>query len=277
MCGAVDLDALTTREARRVTGRLISRTTRFRGRARRDDRLTLLTVNYGSRSDTERLVASFRRFVSKDWPVVVVQNSGWPWGWQIPARVVGIGRNLHHGLGLDFGMRFVSTEYTLICDPDSMIVGDLWTTIRPLLHQYGIAGIDFTAPYYHPICVVFRTEAWKMTSVSLREDWSRGFDVARALTPLFGGLNPSALLSRTRCAGPPIYSWEETRGHYVAEVYADVVSNTLGGTRAREGPSAFAPEEGAYGRIVSCQNAWRSWADAYLAGAATLDDFPVCG
>jgi hypothetical protein len=263
-----------TSEARRVVQRWL-RYPRLRGSARPDGKITLLTVNYRSERDVLRLVSSFRRFVSSEWPIVIVQNSGFPLEWRVRgARVVSVGSNLHHGLGLDFGLRFVSTEYVLICDPDTMIVGDLWSELRPRLQRFGVAGIDISAPFYHPICLAFRTELWKESTVSMREDWSRGFDVGRALTPLLGGVQDGALLPRTRSAGPPIQSWRADRHHYVAEVYADVVTNTLGGTRAAEGPGAFGEEEGPYDEIVRIQQLWRDWADAYLVDRSTLDEFP---
>jgi hypothetical protein len=267
------LNASTTNFARRVVRRLICRGPRFRGYARSDGQLTLLTVDYHCREDVCRLVKSFRRFVSPTWPVVVVANSGLPR--RLPgARVVGVGRNLLHGIGLDFGMRFVSSEYVLICDPDSIIVGDMWAQIKPRVDAYGIASIDNGAPWYHPICIAFRTETWKENPLSFQHNWERGFDVAGELTAHFGGLEERALLPRTRGAGPPLLSDRPGKFHHVAEVYADSFSNMIGGSRVLFGQEAFGNHEGDIRWIRGYQDRWRSWADAYLADEATLDGFP---
>jgi hypothetical protein len=180
-------EEFTTREARRFAGRLISRTTLLRGRARDDGRL--LTVNYRSDRDVERLLRSFSA------------------------------ATCNHGLGLDCGMRFVSTEYALICDPDAVIVGEPLVgpeaaasgpRRRLYRHQRAVLSFDLYG-VSHPRC-------GSCNVVSLRQDWSRGFDVARALTPLFGGVMPAALLPPTRAAAGGIGSWRPDEVHCVAEI-----------------------------------------------------------
>jgi hypothetical protein len=263
-----------TRYVRAATRRVLSNRTLFRGRSKADGRVTLLTVNYNSREDVSRLVRSFRRFVSPAWPVVVVENGGPPRAIS-GASVVGLGFNLHHGLGLDFGLRFVSTEYALIIDPDSIIVGDLWSEMRWRVDAYGAASIDIGGPGYHPICMAFRTELWKSNRFSMQEDWSRGYDVGGHVTEQLGGLVEDAVLPRTRSAGPPIRSSRPGKRHFVGEVYAEVFSNTLGGSRAMAGSEAFGPEEGSFKFLVGYHARWRRWADAYIDGSASLDDFPA--
>lgn len=263
----------STNFAQKVVRRLICRGPRLRGHARPDGRLTLLTVDFHCRKDVRRMVRSFRRNVSESWPVVVVANSGLP----LPmsgARVVGLGRNLLHGIGLDLGMRFVSTEYTLICDPDSLIVGDLWSLMKPLVDKYGAASIDGGWIWYHPICLAFRTETWKEHAWSFQHNWDRGYDVAGALTQHLGGLEEQALLKRTRGIGPLIECGRPDSGHKVVEVYAEVFSNTHGGSRIRDGRDGFREHEGTLEWIGEWQGRWRCWADAYMRGEATLADFP---
>src|SRR5690349_18950114 len=107
--------------------RLISRRTTFRGGSPpRDGRITLLTVDYHVTEDVMRLVRSFRRFVDPQGRVVVVQNGEVAGNRRLRSmgNVIAVNRgfNVGHGLGLDWGMRQVSTQYTLICDPDAAIL-----------------------------------------------------------------------------------------------------------------------------------------------------------
>lgn len=268
------LNLATTRLTRALVTRILSERISFRGGARRDGRATLLTVDYHSRADVERLLASYRRFISPTWPAVVVVNSGLPRRVR-GARAVGLGRNLHHGLGLDFGMRFVSTEYVLICDPDSIVAGDLWPELQSRVDRCGVASIDIGAEVYHPMCLAFRTELWKDNPISLRENWAAGLDVAGALTTHLGGLKDEALLPRSRSAGPPLPSRRPGKHHHVGEVYADMFSNTLGASRALVGADAFGDEEGSFEEILRYHERWRAWAEAYVAGRADLDAFPT--
>jgi hypothetical protein len=264
-----------TRIVRALVRRALSRRVLVRGSSRSDGLPTLLVVNYRGADDTGRLIASWRRFVSDQWPVIVVENSGMPVRRRFPGstRVISLLVNLHHGLGLDLGLRFVSTEYTVICDPDSIIINEsFWPTMRALVDDHGAASIDLGTGCYHPICLAFRTETWKHNVVSMEQDWSRGWDVGAALTDLLGGTHEQALLPRTRGAGYAIPTQNNGR-HYIAEVYGDVFSNTFGASRIKVGDREFAPEEGSLDHFRDLHASWRRWADLCIDGGAALGDF----
>jgi hypothetical protein len=275
---------MTTSErlARAYVRRWLSRQTRFRGRREADGRATLLTVNYHSTLDTRRLVRSFRRFVSSTWPVVVVENGGLKARVGYPREAHGGERekvvwglpNLQHGLGLEVGLRHVTTEFVVICDPDSAIVSDrFWPAVHAIVQAEGICSIDNGATQYHPVMMSFPTALWKTTTLSMEQDWSRGFDAAGQITPVVGGLRPEALLPRTRHAGLAMPSATAGRHHYIGEVYDDVFSNTYSTTRA-----ATAPGELLYGwtraDMLAYHDRWRMWVGALLDGVETLDGFP---
>ncbi|HEY3999061.1 MAG TPA: hypothetical protein VGO93_09370 [Candidatus Xenobia bacterium] len=217
------------RLSRWLVKELISIRTRFRGPSPAPDgRTTLLTVNYQAGASAARLARSFRWAFGEDAPVVVVENG------VRAAEIAAVGRiayvkpwaNLHHALGLDYGMRHVKTEWTLVCDPDACIIHP---DFKPRLHQLaqtkGVAGIDSGHAIYHPICLFFKTEWWKTGGFSFLHRWP-WWDVAGELTHLVGGRDPATLLKRTRVAGPrfrdPIY---------LVEVYEDLFTNTYLGSR----------------------------------------------
>jgi hypothetical protein len=253
---------------------------RLRGAvAQRDERMTLLTVDYQTTSDVHRLVRSFRRFVDPNGPVVIVQNGSLAANRRLrsqPAvRCVGWGLNLGHGLGLDYGMREVSTEYTLICDPDSAIVdAGFREQVISRVDQLGAASIDNGARFYHPVCLAFRTELWKTNSISFEERWP-DWDVAGELTELLGGLRDEALLPRTRSAGSPLPSARAGRVHYYGEVYGEVFSNTYGMSRKVADPAKVDFEGWSRDEIDAYHDRWRTWASWMVEGAACLDDFPT--
>jgi hypothetical protein len=242
----------------------------LRGRPVADGRATLLTVDWQTTADTVRLLRSWRRFC--DGPAVVVENGtladrrrvsrSAPW-----AKVVGGIANLGHGLGLDYGLRFVRTEYVVICDPDSIITSaSFLPVVLALARENGVASIDLGRPWYSPMCLAFPTALWKESQLSMEQHWP-DYDVAGALTARVGGLHLRGLLPVTR----------EPHGTLTSRprVYADVFSNTVGTARVHNGPAAFDPAEGEYADIVAGQEQWRDWADRFVDGRATLDDFPV--
>lgn len=172
----------------------------YRSRCSTDGRVSLLTVNYnyGRLDDTRRLLRSFRTFVSEDCPVVVVENRSWTDRKYLnrttsDAVVLGGFADLHHGLGLDWGLRKVNTEYVLICDPDSIIASpSFWPRVRQLVDEYDIGSIDNGATQYHPVCLAFRSETWKRQPLSMEQQWEQGWDVGGALTAHFGEVNEDA-------------------------------------------------------------------------------------
>jgi hypothetical protein len=263
------------RYGRAAMRRLVSRRRMFRGRCRPDGAVTLVVVDWHTEENTRRLVRSFRRFVSPTAPVVVVQNDSLrrsPYA-GLDVRAVGPGFNLHHGLGLDWGLRFAHTEYVLVCDPDSIICDEgFWPRMRSLVDEFEVASIDNGATQYHPICLAFRLELWKSGVWSMEQDWSRDLDVAGALTPLLG-FEEEALLSRSRKAGPPIESRRPGKMHFIGEVYEDLFSNTYGASRVQESDDAVLAGW-SYSDTLAYHGRWGAWADGIVAGSTTLAEFP---
>jgi hypothetical protein len=264
------------RSTRALVRRALSRRASMRGAVHRDGRCTLLVVDWRSTDDVVRLVRSFRRFVSGSWPVVVVQNDSLrrrPFR-GLAATLVGPGVNLHHGLGLDWGLRFVSTEYVLICDPDSVVCSaDFWFRVRALVDTCGVASIDNGAAQFHPICLAMPTELWKRNAVSMEEDWSRGYDVGGAITELVG-FTEEALLQRSRSAGPAMPSRRPGCSHFIGEVYEDLFSNTYGVSRLVEQGGGIL-DGWSRSETEDYHAEWRRWADALVAGEQTVDQFPT--
>lgn len=266
--------AMSRRDAwgRRVAHEIVSKHTRFRGpRATSDGRTTLLTVDYNAEPDVLRLIRSYRAFCPGQ-PVHVVANGARSGALRDASDVYRRApANLHHGLGLDWGMRSVSTEWTLVCDPDSAIISpDFLPKIRALADAgKGVAGIESSHHIYHPICLLFRTEFWKGGGFSFKERWP-WFDVAGELTAIVGGRDPDALLKRTKVAGPrfPLFPI------YLLEVYEDVFTNTYVGARIRTDESdelLGLPRD----VILPVHDAWTTWVDGILAGTASAHELPL--
>jgi glycosyltransferase involved in cell wall biosynthesis len=185
-------------------------------------------------------------------------------GW----KVVGFGRNLGHGLALDWGLRHVKTEFVLICDPDAVIVNSGFIgEVFPRLRHHGVCGLVISEradhQRYHPICTAFRTALWKDGDWSMRADRSRrGWDVGTALTEQLGGVNSGAVLPMTR----------PSKVHGV--LWANGFSNIYGASRARDTRA-----DELDGRPIELVRAyhrrWREWAEEVAAGTAGADEFPV--
>lgn len=248
-------------------------TARDRGDVLVDGRLSLLCVDWHLTEDVIRLGRSFRRHVG-DGPMHVVQNatlsakrrlrkSGW--------ITHGLGLNVNHGTALDWGLRFVTSEFVLICDPDSVIVSSrfadgLWRRLR----GYGVAGVvlsdDPIHQRYHPFCMAFRTELWKRGTWSMNPAWDRGpnWDVGAALTYEIGGLTPEAILSCTADAGGLGYLW------------ADSFSNIVGGGRSQFHDKDFLMD--GFRKVADARRyheVWRLWADSVADGTADERSFPT--
>ncbi len=217
-----------------------------------------------------RLVNSFHKFVGQEAPVVIVENSARSGAIEGLPGVTYLRPfdNLHHGLGLDYGLRHVTSEYTLICDPDSAILSsDFAPHMLELAKKKGIAGIESAHWIYHPICLLFRTEWWKAGGISMQEKWP-WYDVAGELTVLNQGRDPETVIKRTRIAGPrfrfPIY---------LIEVYEDLFTNTYLGSRLHSEESD--EELGLPRKIVQpLHTKWESWVDGVIVGNLKPSEFP---
>jgi hypothetical protein len=256
--------------ARRITHELVSKHTRFRGAPPKlDGSTTLVTVNFGSSDEVRRLVRSFRRYCPGE-QVVVVENGPRERAVRVVAdHYLSVGANLHHGLGLDVGMRAVTSEWTLVCDPDSAILSSefLPSMKRLAARGKGVAGIETAHAIYHPICVLFRTEIWKGGGFSFKERWP-WWDVGGELTALVGGRSAETLLARTRVAGPrfgyPIF---------LVEVYEDLFTNTYLGSRIRtdESDELLGMPRSV---VLPVHTEWKHWVDGVLDGSSVPSDFP---
>lgn len=257
-----------------VERELVTRRATFRGPpAARDRRLTLVTVDYWTADAVDRLVRSFRRYVDRRAPVVVVRNS--PGVRPQPGvEVVNVGFNLGHSYGLDLGMRRVRTEFTLVCDSDAMIVEDRFAEeVFERLDRFGVAGVDSGHDFLHPQCLAFRTEWWKAGAFSFLERWP-WWDVGGELTRLIGGVQPGMRLPRTRVSGPARPSVNGTGDNHLGQVYADAITATQFLSRARRSDQPVFDHWTA-AEVRRYHRAWTAWCEAVLAGTATLDDFPT--
>ncbi len=267
-----------------VLRRLVSRRTTFRGPpAAQDGRITLLTVDYHVTDDAIRLIHSFRKFVDQNGPVVVVQNAEWKQNNRLRAlgnvTTVNFGRNLGHGLGLDIGMRRVSTQYTLICDPDAAIVSSRFSEeVLSRVAKHGVASVDNGCAFHHPICLCFETRLWKTRPISFLECWHKppGWDVGGQLTyDVLGGLKPGGLMPRTRSAGPPLPSAREGMVHYYGEVFGDVFSNTYCVSRMKGEPDRQDFDGWSRSELTNYHEQWRGWVESIVRGAQSVEQFPT--
>ncbi len=271
------------RHAERAMGwaikELVSRHARFRGDPPLgDSKLTLLTVNWHTQSMLSRLVRSFRVFGDSRYDVVVVDNSSRtaPADLQgLAAKRVTAGVNLGHGLGLDFGMRWVSTEYTLVCDPDTAVLSHcFFDQLWDRLDKYGVAAMDTGNPYYHPLGVAFRTEHWKRGGFSFLHRWPY-WDTGGELTHLLGGVIGGALVPKSRSFGPALPAMLGGGGHhFLGEVYGEAFASTYLAARLVAEPERQDFDGWPRGLAVSFHEAWLEWLDCLLGGTATVDDFP---
>lgn len=258
--------------ARRITHELVSKHTRFRGRpAETDGHTTLLTVNYNAEPEVLRLVRSFRRFCPGELVHVVDNGAASTAVRSAVDRYARPPANLHHGLGLDFGLRGITTEWTLVCDPDSAVIsaGFLPRMQSLATSGQGVAGIESAHLIYHPICLLFRTEFWKNGGFSFKERWP-WFDVAGELTAIVGGRDPKTLLKRTKVAGPRFGGFPI----YLIEVYEDLFTNTYVGARIRTDESdelLGLPRD----VVRPVHTAWGDWVDGILSGSSSADDLPL--
>jgi hypothetical protein len=262
---------------------VISRRLTFRGAAAAaDGRITLLTVDYHVTDDAVRLIRSFRKFVDPGGPVVVVQNGCCSGNAKLRSlgnvRIVNRGYNLGHGLGLDWGMRSVSTEHTLICDPDTAIVSKGFKgEVLPRVKEFGAAAVDNGCHFYHPICLCFETRLWKTIPFTFEHEWHKkpGWDVAGALTyEVLGGLKVGALIPRTRAAGAPLPSSRVGTVHYYGDVFGDVFTNTYCMSRKKFEPEREDFEGWTRAELDIFHERWREWIEGILEGSMTMEDFP---
>ena len=261
----------------------LSRHTRFRGASPpADGRVTLVSVNYHTDAYLRSLLRSFRVFVDAGAPVVVVDNSGTLDRAELehearggPLRLVSLGgANIGHGLGLDLALRFVDTEFTLVCDPDTAIVSrSFWPLVHRRLLDHGVAGADTGNRIYHPLCLAFRTGWWKEGGFSFLHRWP-WWDVGGELTSILGGIDERALLRRTRWFGPPLPSTRPGQVHHLGEVYEDAFTSTYLSARLVAEPRRADFDGWPRGLAVEFHTRWAAWVRQVLAGEATVADFP---
>jgi hypothetical protein len=268
------LRGLRPRTARRAVEVAVSQRTWLRGRWREDGAITLLTVDFQNLSSYAlRLGASFRRAFGDSAPVVVVQN-----GARRNNRVLrragftvrGFATNLGHGRALDWGLRSVTTQYVLICDPDSFILTEEFRTqVMERVTRFGVAGILVSeAPfhqYYHPICLAFETRLWKQSAVSFIDGPQRSdrpYDVGAAFTTHVGGIVPGALIP-------------ETQRGIAGHVFGGSFTNTWGASRITL-PENSETIDGRSAEVTRGYHVrWNEWVDRVAAGRDDVTGFPI--
>jgi hypothetical protein len=271
---------LVDRLAQEVVSEVLSRHTRFRGSFQDDDRITLVTVTWHTNDFALRLLRSWRRFnPDPTAPAIVVDNAPRPGAKTafeaLGARYLTAGLNLNHGPGLELGMRFVDTQYTLVADPDTAIVSaEFLGAVRARLAAHGVASVDTGMMHYHPLCVAFPTELWKYGGFSFQARWPF-WDVGGELTKLQGGVRTDALIGKRRSYGPalaPMLGGHDV--HHLGEVYGDVFTSTYGAARLIAEPERTDFDGWERADMVAFHERWGEWVDDVLVGRSTVDAFP---
>jgi hypothetical protein len=272
---------LVDRLTQEVVSEVLSRHTRFRGSFQPDDRITLVTVTWNTNDFALRLVRSWRLFnPDPTAPVIVVDNAprrGTKTAFEaLGARYLTAGVNLNHGPGLELGMRFVDTQYTLVADPDTAILsGEFFDAIRTRIGEHDVASVDTGTAYYHPLCVAFPTELWKYGGFSFQARWPF-WDVGGELTKLVGPVEQSALIPKRRSYGAPL---DAALGghdvHYLGEVYDDVFTSTYLAARLAAEPDRDDFDGWSRTDAVDFHERWGQWVDDVLAGRSAVDAFPA--
>lgn len=254
---------------------ILARRRTFRGSIpTQDGQLTLVVVDYWCTDSIERLIRSFRKFGTSDGPVIAVRNS--------PARLriegvrnVGIGLNIGHSYALDLAMRDVQTEFTLVCDPDTMITSSsFFEHVRQRIRHLGVVGADSHHAIFHPQCLAFRTEFWKRGGFSFLERWP-WWDVAGELTNLVGGIRAEALLPLTASGGRPQKGVRADTANTLGQVFAESFTATQFLTRVRRRPHQLQFDGWSREEVERYHLRWSAWCDRILADEATLADFPA--
>lgn len=142
----------------------------------RKHEVSIVTVNYNTPGLLRDLLESIRKYCPA-FPVYVVDGSD-----NIDkirevqniARnydnviLFSMGKNIHHGPGIDFGIRKAKSRYVLLLDTDSIILkpGLIEVLLEKLDGNYGIGKIEFVdqngwnvkdengIPYLHPRCAL---------------------------------------------------------------------------------------------------------------------------
>ena len=92
--------------------------------------VTILTVNYNTPTVTMKMLGSLFKYYP-DIPVVIVDGTDLIREQQeivkyselhTNIKLYKLGYNIHHGPGMDYGIRRISTEYIIIVDPDVLIL-----------------------------------------------------------------------------------------------------------------------------------------------------------
>jgi len=136
--------------------------------------LTVLTVNYNTPELIKSLMYSFRQFYP-DVPYLIVDGSEEQYYEQIKeyankfnVSIHHFDYNIHHGPGMAYGMKIITTQQILLLDSDIRIIKggfieDLQSKLLP--DSYGIGGVSSVNPsgvnvddngikYLHPACAL---------------------------------------------------------------------------------------------------------------------------
>ena len=252
----------------------VSRRAFLRGSSREDGRITLLTVDFGNLTGhVIRLAESFRRHVDPGGRVIAVQNGDRTNNLRLRAHGIetrGFGLNIGHARALDWGLRSVTSEYVLICDPDSFILSDRFRhEIVGRLERFRVAGIVVADgpqhAYYHPICTALATRIWKESNWSWIEDMRRPElpnDVGWEFTRHLGGLESGAILRPTRVA---------SAGH----VFEECFTCTWGTSRIHTRGYEREIDGRTSADTLLYQRQWAEWVERVAAGIDDVDGFPV--
>jgi len=112
--------------------------------------ITVLTVNYNTPEYLERMLSSFRKFY--DLPCIVVDGSSKEnykpikyFDKKFNITIYHFDYNIHHGPGMEFGIKQIDTDRILLCDSDIIFHGKGIIELMDKQlkdHEYGIGDIQ---------------------------------------------------------------------------------------------------------------------------------------
>lgn len=251
------------RQAARIAGWHIAVPV-LRARARRrlaalrQDRVTVVAVNWNSWSHLSVLIAMVRRRSSDDTEILVVDNGSQDCSRACLAacpdvRKVMLPVNLGHDLALDLGVLSCDTEYVVVLDVDALPLHDRWLQelLAPLNAGAQVSGARLNRQYVHPCCWAMRTARFVSSGHSFKSRYrprAPGRDAS-------GDVGEEISLREA----PHLHFFEVTsqRGPKdVGTVFGDLVYHNFYATRFR------ATAERKLDGAVALEDAERAWEEA---------------
>jgi glycosyltransferase involved in cell wall biosynthesis len=127
--------------------------------------VTVVIVNWNSRSFLETTLAAIKSFTSDDVAVIVVDNHSSDGSVVLRRTLPGLRwitmpANVGHELALDIGFLLSRTEYVVCLDVDAFPIQEGWLEllIDPLRRGYTVSGAHLRGGIVHPCCLAMHLE-----------------------------------------------------------------------------------------------------------------------